>query len=104
MDRTQWPWHSAPGDETDYDGAVWHAIRRQSGGQLPVQSYAVWVARQRASRDIWEWLEPEPLTEAEHEQLLAALAAVWRDPRFDPGRNGPVPLRWANGRLTGGAA
>jgi hypothetical protein len=76
-DRSDWPWHSAPDDVDDYDVAAWHAIRHTSGGVLPGQSLERWVQRQRASRDVWQWLEPEPLTEAQHEQLRVDLVEAW---------------------------
>jgi hypothetical protein len=88
IDRTAWPWHSAPNDVTDYDEATWHASRRSSQGQLPRQSIGRWVLEQRArrSRDV---LEPAPMTEADREQLRADLIAAWAH---------PVPTRYV-GRL-----
>ena len=79
IDRTEWPFSMAPRDVDDWDAAVWHAVRKSSAGALPVQSLDQRVRRQRASRDVWEWKDPEPLTETEHEQLRTDLVAAWRE-------------------------
>ncbi len=102
IDRTAWPWHSAAAACTDYDEATWHAVRKSSAGALPVQSLDQWVRRQRASRDVWEWSEPESLSEAEHEQLRVDLIEAWSDPRLDPAVIEARKPRWVNGALVGG--
>lgn len=82
VDRTAWPWNYAPPECEDYDAAVWHAVRRTSelagGYLLPQQDLETWVREQRASRSR-ERIGSEPLTDAEHTALLAAIAAVWHD-------------------------
>jgi hypothetical protein len=87
IDRTAWPWHSAPADCTDYDEATWYACRKSSGGVLPRQDLDTWVQRQRASRDVWP--SRPAMIGAEHAQLRADLAAAWRE---EAGRGTPVPL------------
>jgi hypothetical protein len=81
IDRTTWPWHSAPVGCNDYDAAVWHATRARSeavgGYLLPRQDLEVWVLEQRARRSR-EVLGPEPLTDTGHAQLRADLAVAWR--------------------------
>jgi hypothetical protein len=103
IDRQAWPWHSAPADCEDFDAATWHASRAIGDGELPRQSLEEWVAEQRArrSRDV---LEPEPVTEAEHEQLRVDLAAAWSDPLLDPAVIAARKPRWVNGALVGGVA
>ncbi len=88
VDRTTWPWHSAPAGVDDYDAAVWHAVRAASVGELPRQDLKTWILEQRArrTRDV---LPPWPTTEAEHAQLRADLIEAWAH---------PVPTRYL-GRL-----
>jgi len=91
--RRGWPWHSAPPDCDDYDAAVWFAIRKHTEGELPRQDVETWVARQRASRDVWEWQPPALLTDAEHDLLRAEVSDALRQPM-------PTPLlRRYTGRL-----
>jgi hypothetical protein len=92
IDRTAWPWHSAPGDCTDYDEATWYACRKSSGGELPRQDRGTWVIEQRArrTRDV---LPPPPFTEADHAALQADLAAYARERNADSGIPGPAVAR-----------
>jgi len=85
--RADWPWSFAPPDVSDYDEAVWHAVRAQSQGNWPRQDREAWTARQRASRDLWPWQPPDPLTEADHAALQAEIAAAFAAPLPPP----PVP-------------
>jgi hypothetical protein len=59
IDRTAWPWRSAPDDVTDYDEAAWYTVRATRERQLPRKDLETWILEQRArrSRDV---LEPEP--------------------------------------------
>jgi hypothetical protein len=76
MDRTTYPWRYAPDGCEDWDVATWHAERHLSamrgGYTLPQQDLDVWVARQRASRDLWS-CENE-ISRVGYEELHAMLA------------------------------
>ena len=88
IDRTRWPWHSAPAGCQDWDEAVWHATRRRSaeagGPVLPQQSLEDWLIRQRTSRALAGFAMPAPLTEADHAALQAEIAEAYASVPLPP--------------------
>jgi hypothetical protein len=93
MDRTTWPWPYAPDGCEDWDVATWHAERHLSamrgGYTLPQQDLDVWVARQRASRDLWPF--DDDLSRVGYEELHAMLADELAT--YAPTQGGRIPDR-----------